>query len=278
MQLRNILSYFAIFFSSVNGFIINGTRSSSKKGVAVYSKTFMCGDFDILNGVSWFYNWGINPDMSGCGRQKNFVPMLWSFYGPPNLAGFDTVLGFNEPNFGGQSNISPKDAAKYWIQVQNAYPDKTLVAPCPAPGGSNMDPFSWYDQFFDACRSLGCKVDYIATHSYSGSAENDVKYLKDLYKRYGKKVWFTEFAVPNTDKQGTVFDYMGSMLWHLENMEEVWRYSWFKERWGNNQERIEVENPHNGTEKWYLDKVNSLFIPGTQQLSPIGKFYNEFTL
>ena len=141
-----------------------------------------------------------------------------------------------------------------------------------------MDPFSWYDQFFDACHSLGCKVDYIATHSYSGSAENDVKYLKDLYKRYGKKVWFTEFAVPNTDKQGTVFDYMGSMLWHLENMEEVWRYSWFKERWGNNQERIEVENPHNGTEKWYLDKVNSLFIPGTQQLSPIGKFYNEFTL
>merc|ERR1712179_504624 len=161
-----------VFSGCVHGLLSNGTRASSKKGVSVGSSNFMCGDFDILH-VSWFYNRGPNPDMGGCGPQKNFVPMLWNFYGPPELSGFDTVLGFNEPNFGEQSNISPQDAATYWIQIQDAYPDKTLVAPCPAPGGSNMDPFTWYDQFFDACSVLGCRVDYIATHSYSGCADCD---------------------------------------------------------------------------------------------------------
>ena len=279
MQLTNILVCCSIFlFSCAQGFVLNGTRTSSKKGIGVYSKRFMCGDFNILNGVSWFYNWGTNPDMAGCGRQKNFVPMLWNFYGPPNLDGFDTVLGFNEPNFEGQSNMSPQDAAKNWIKVQNAYPGKTLVAPCPAPGGNNMTPQKWYDQFFDACKSLGCKVDYIATHSYSGCAECDVNYLKGLYQRYHKKIWFTEFAVPNTNSKGEVFDYMGSMLYHLENMDEVYRYSWFQERWSSNQERIQVENPHNGSEKWFLSSVNSLFIPGTQTLSDIGRFYNDYGL
>ena len=29
----------------------------------------------------------------------------------------DTILGFNEPNFGEQANMAPRQAAEYWIQV-----------------------------------------------------------------------------------------------------------------------------------------------------------------
>jgi hypothetical protein len=30
---------------------------------------------------------------------------------------YDTILGFNEPNFGEQANMSPQEAAQYWIQA-----------------------------------------------------------------------------------------------------------------------------------------------------------------
>jgi hypothetical protein len=37
-----------------------------------------------------------------------------------------------------------------------------------------------------------------------------------------RKIWFTEFAVPNTNQEGVVFDYMGSMLYHLENVSPIY--------------------------------------------------------
>lgn len=250
--------------------VVLSEAKSSKKGVAATRKVFKCGDFDILNGISWWYNWGSNGDM-GCGREEpGFVPMLWNAaVGTPQL-NQDTVLGFNEPNFSAQSNISPQDAAKKWKEVERAYPGKTLVAPAPAPGGNNMSPTDWYDQFFAACNNLGgCKVDYLATHSYSGNVDGDLKYINDLCKRYNKKVWFTEFAVPNTRDVGKVFDYMGSMLYHLERNDCVHRYAWFMAKWD-----VSTENSQSGS--WYLDSVNSLFIPGTSTLSELGKFYNSY--
>jgi len=248
--------------------------SGGKKGVCFEKSTFNCGDFDILNGMNWFYTWGKSGDL-GCGREEaNFVPMLWNdAYDEPPYLPYATVLGFNEPNFGEQANMSPQRAAESWIRIQKAYPDKELVAPAAAPGGSNMSPTDWFDQFFAACDSLGgCRVDYLATHSYSGCVDCDMGYLEDLYSRYGRKIWFTEFAVPNTEDVGKVFDYMGSMLYHLEEAEFVARYSWFMAKWSHAQERI--EDPKTG---WYLSSINSLFVPGTSELTALGRFYNEYT-
>jgi hypothetical protein len=39
-----------------------------------------------------------------------------------------------------------------------------------------------------------------------------------------RKIWFTEFAVPNTVDVGKVFDYMGSMLYHLENVSHAMQH------------------------------------------------------
>ena len=248
--------------------------SSSKKGVCFQKSTFNCGDFNVLNGMNWFYTWGKSGDM-GCGRvEDNFVPMLWNdaFDQPPSLP-YPVVLGFNEPNFGEQANMSPQRAAEAWIKIQAAYPDKELVAPAAAPGGSNMSPTDWFDQFFAACDKLGgCRVDYLATHSYSGCVECDLAYLEGLYSRYHRKIWFTEFAVPNTNDIGKVFDYMGSMLYHLEEADYVARYSWFMAKWSHANERY--MDPKTG---WYLSSVNSLFVPGTSELTALGRFYNEYT-
>ena len=51
-------------------------------------------------------------------------------------------------------------------------------------------------------------IDVAATHSYSGRADYDINYLNNIYKRYGKKIWFTEFALPSTMNQQDEMEYM----------------------------------------------------------------------
>ena len=51
-------------------------------------------------------------------------------------------------------------------------------------------------------------VDVAATQSYSGRADYDINYLNNIYKRYGKKIWFTEFALPSTMNQQDEMEYM----------------------------------------------------------------------
>lgn len=58
------------------------------------------------------------------------------------------VLGFNEPNFSQQSNISPQDAATHWKTIENKATGKVLVSPAIAPCiHCNMSPFQWLDEF-----------------------------------------------------------------------------------------------------------------------------------
>ena len=58
----------------------NGT--STKKGLSVAPRTFMCGDVEAFSGISWYYNWGQHPndlDHSEFGESPpDFVPMIWS--------------------------------------------------------------------------------------------------------------------------------------------------------------------------------------------------------
>ena len=60
-------------------------------------------------------------------------------------------------------------------------------------------PCRW-DQFFGNCsaaRSQGCRVDFMATHFYTCSAQYLQYYLNDVSGRYNRSVWLTEWACPN---------------------------------------------------------------------------------
>ena len=94
--------------------------------------------------------------------------MIWGWYGQelPPLPEYDTILGFNEPNHASQSNLSPEQAALGWMELQAAYPDKTLVSPSASP----PDTEQWFDEFFEICESLGCRVDYIGKSKCSFSS------------------------------------------------------------------------------------------------------------
>ena len=110
----------------------NSTSTSTKKGLCVAPEFFLCGDVTAFTGISWYYNWGTNPvhedhpECEGGKAPPGFIPMIWGYWGQefPDL-GYDTVLGFNEPNHVDQANMDPEVAAYAWLRLQEAYPDKT---------------------------------------------------------------------------------------------------------------------------------------------------------
>jgi len=261
---------------------------SSKRGIGLVpdnwsdpsNPSFLCGDMSALGEVSWWYDWGwadihgwSGPDYSCPGGRgpAGFVPILrrheysdaWSL---PD-GDFTAVIGFNEPNRPDQDNVSPEWVAGEWVNLQTRFPSKTLVSPSPVPCSGNCnggDMFQWFDSFFSACNNLGgCKVDFISTHIYTCSADYTMQVLQDLYNRYGKKIWLTEFACPMTNDPNTIQQYMKDVLPRLEAADFVDRYAWFASRfatqdWGPN---------------WLLSSENSLLVPHVSQKSGLGSYY-----
>ena len=155
-------------------------------------------------------------------------------------AGSKYLLGFNEPNFKSQANLTPAQAASMWPNLEKIAADKGLELVSPAVNwcgdcvdGVTNDPVDWLDKFFAAC--AGCKVDYIAIHSYAPGSAALSNYL-DKFRKYNKPLWITEFAPwdpPKPDFDGVV-SYMKEAIPILENDPLVFRYSWFATRVGIN--------------------------------------------
>jgi hypothetical protein len=199
-------------------------------------------------GVTWYYDWGVEPPAVSQGQLSGieWVPMAWN--APSSLTDFANripagsiyLLGFNEPNFKSQANMTPAQAAAAWPGLEQIAADKGLKLVSPAVNwcgdcvdGVTNDPVDWLDKFFAACP--GCKVDYIAIHSYAPSSAALRSYL-DKFRKYNKPLWITEFAPwdpPKPDYEGVV-KYMMEAIPILENDPAVFRYSWFATRVGTN--------------------------------------------
>ena len=63
-----------------------------------------------------------------------------------------------------------------------------------SPATGHVDT-EWFDEFWEECLILECRIDYIATHQYKGTIDERMKELKDYSLRYGKQIWLTEFAL-----------------------------------------------------------------------------------
>jgi len=196
-------------------------------------------------GIGWWYNWGPVPDadaqlaLSAAGVE--FVPMIWT--GPPNSAidvdqlvadipaGSRYLLGFNEPNFGAQANLTPAQAAAAWPALEEIARARGLELVSPAVnycGGdcNETDPFEWLDGFFAAC--TGCQVDYVAFHWYACS-KDALATMLDRFEAYGRPVWLTEFSCldsPDTSSSAQQ-RYMRDAVPLLEADPLVFRYAWF---------------------------------------------------
>ncbi|HTJ14134.1 MAG TPA: glycoside hydrolase family protein [Dinghuibacter sp.] len=215
---------------------------SAKKG-ADFSTNNTNGTWDAdvaaLNDT-WFYTWG-TPQPTGAPKNVEFVPMFW---GGANVTSANIslvqqmktsgaakyVLGFNEPDQSGQSNMTVSQALALWPQLE------TIGLPLGSPAVS-YPTVAWFTQFMDSVAAEHLRVDFICVHMYVGTDDNNfVQTLETLYSQYHLPIWITEFATADWNATSTsnnmytaaqVQSFMQRLLPRLDTMSFVQRYSWF---------------------------------------------------
>jgi hypothetical protein len=245
------LSY-TLFFTLLMlliGLQIYSQVKSPKRGLAYGYLTEK--DLKALEpGVSWWYNWSHQPEGYVINVYQNygfeFVPMAWNGgYNKTALKNYLSthpdvkyILGWNEPNFVHQANMTPSQAAAGWKDLE-AIADSfhlKIVGPavnycdvCVIEGDTITDPVAYLDSFFIKCPD--CRVDYIAVHNYMGNV-SALQWYIGLFKKYGKPIWLTEFA--NWENNPTVQQqksYLIGAVDYLESDTSVFRYAWFTGRY-----------------------------------------------
>jgi hypothetical protein len=217
-----------------------------KRGVATNAAPSMAfAPSASAPGIAWWYNWSTQGP-SGSSGDIEFVPMVWGSgsLGDTLPAGSRYVLGFNEPNFKSQANLSPAEAAAAWpqIEAQARAAGSAIVSPavnfCGSPSDPSgcttstvTDPYTWLKEFFAACS--GCRVDYIAVHWYNCDLPSLKAYLEGNgaglqgFVQFGKPIWLTELACDPSHPVADQKAYMEAAVPYLESNPNVFRYSWF---------------------------------------------------
>lgn len=159
--------------------------SSSKRGVA-YNDASLTDAF--TTSMSWAYNWGSDSGGSILSTLE-YVPMLWgldtsdisnwvSKADSALASGSTHLLAFNEPDYSGQANLSPADAAAGYVTYMQPYASKAkLVGPAVTNGGGEMG-LTWLAEFVAACTT--CTLDAVAIHWYNGGTIDDFTYVSLL--------------------------------------------------------------------------------------------------
>lgn len=210
-----------------------GTTASCKRGIAANTAPGAA----FFPAVGWWYNWSLQP--SGGNTGIEFVPMVWGATTVSGTipAGSKFLLGFNEPNFQSQSNLTAAQAAADWVALQaNAMKSALqIVGPgmnfCgPAASCNGTDPFMYLTSFLADC--TGCEVDYVAAHWYNCDLPSLKDYLEPGgslagYEQFGKPIWLTEFSCDPSATEAQQEAYMRAAIPYLESNPHVFRYSWF---------------------------------------------------
>ncbi len=229
-------------------------RAACKRGLAYgeHSKA----DFAVTSpGIAWWYNWATQPDEAlkdGSYRDAKveYVPMIWgkdfdvaaATQQIPQDA--EALLGFNEPNFGEQSNMPAVEAAALWPKVEQVADAKGglfLVSPAVNFCGGNCqdtDPFKYLTEFFEACD--GCRVDAVAFHIYVGchpagdnKAEWLINHVETYKQKFNQPLWLTEFACDDAANMDEQIAFLEDAVQYLENEPRIQRYAWFSGRFAN---------------------------------------------
>ncbi len=212
----------------------------NKKGAAFSNRTedwsFKTSDL----AAHWMYSWG-NIKREEIPENVEFVPMFWG-KGSVTQDNIDRikqmaeagdikfVLGFNEPDGANQANMSVDEAIELWPQLEQI--GVPLVSP--ATVNPNND---WMKEFMRRADQEGLRVDYVAVHHYGGAnVLNFINKLKETYNAYNRPLWITEFAVAdwnatspenNRYSEAEVISFMEEALVALDDIDWVYRYSWF---------------------------------------------------
>ena len=219
--------------------VVVTAKVSGKKGASVWKFT---GLKDALSdvGAKWYYNWAANNNDVPGPAGVEFVPMIW---GKQNVTDATLkearsegteLLGFNEPDQGGQANMSVDDALAAWPRLEAT--GLRLGSPAVSYGGDQAG--GWLDRFMKGASAKGYRVDFITLHWYgsdfSDAAVNQfLGYVDAVHKRYDKPIWITEYGLQNfsgTPRYPTSAQQVAFIKGTTKGMESrsyVERYAWF---------------------------------------------------
>jgi len=220
------------------GIDLTAASPGCKRGIAYAGKRLEAAP--LSKGLAWWYNWSAGADASPA--SVAFVPMVRA---EADIAEADKVvsasaaylLGFNEPNFFSQANLSASAAAMLWPQLEKIADPRQLALVSPAVNFCGDDkaktgpchdtnPVHYLTDFFAACSS--CRVDYVAVHWYNCDTDSLQSYLGQ-FKQFGRPIWLTEFACAYGGDRSVAGQekYMRAALPVLEADPDVFRYAWF---------------------------------------------------
>jgi len=216
-------------------------RNITKKGMGSKNNTLIA---DV--NPNWFYDWGA-LDVSTTNTE--FVPMAWNItlannflnlntY--PNSTDINTLLAFNEPDGTGQANIPDVNVA---LPVYKNLLRTGYRMGSPATKEENWN--RWLSDFTTIAEADDARIDFVAIHWYDwgnwSSSNGDVNptpqqlltrlnnYINNVYNRYGKPIWITEFNA-NVNRPAPVQDaFMRLALPSLDANPKVERYAYFFE-------------------------------------------------
>lgn len=240
----------------------------SKKGLALGGDMSDKVSLSKLN-CSWYYNWSTDAFNNSIDAGVQHIPMMWGG-GDDNkeaMASFTTtanyILGFNEPDIGGQANMEFCEGIDVWNEYISPLKLRK-VSPAPAaPGGDSK----WLERFMKGdykCKkpdgTWGVYNDYLddATKTWVDGKEDDVdavvlhyyrnvidlngllKAVKTLWNKYHKPIWITEMSVFGMKGMGEydhsynipserkkMADFVSGMIENMDAVPYVERYCWF---------------------------------------------------
>jgi hypothetical protein len=220
---------------------VDGTEDAlDKKGAAFANRTKDWSYKTSDLGAHWMYSWG-NVKREEIPANVEFVPMFWGkgsvtqenidrIKGLVNTGDVKFVLGFNEPDGADQANMSVDEAIELWPQLEQI--GVPLVSPATVNPSNN-----WMKEFMRRADEEGLRIDYVAVHHYGGAnVLSFVNKLKETYNAYNRPLWITEFAVAdwnatapenNRYSEAEVIAFMEEALVALDDIDWVYRYSWF---------------------------------------------------
>lgn len=180
----------------------SATPGPKKRGLSYNDPTLTT----LFNGpnsqISWGYDWGQVPG-TGFDSAYEFVPMLWNnaagatdnWFAHVEAAiakGTDHLLAFNEPDYSGQANMTPEEAAAAYLLWMEPFAGRVkLGAPAVTNGGAPMG-LTWLAEFMGNCTL--CTIDFVPFHWYD-SAQNYwyfKAYIEQVYAQVQRPIWITE--------------------------------------------------------------------------------------
>jgi hypothetical protein len=216
----------------------SSVRLRGKRGIGTITKAGSAWREKLeLSGAQWFYSWGSTPP-ENIPAGVEFVPMVWGKGSGDytkmgkqlRKAGYQQLLGLNEPDQKDQSNITVEAALALWPKLMET------GLRLGSPGCVHPDR-DWMKQFMQGVTERGLRVDFVTVHSYGGlSADALMQRLESVHKLFNRPLWITEFAVgdwqaktraENKYRPEQVVKFMEQLLPQLDRCEFVERYAWF---------------------------------------------------